>query len=202
MKIHARININNTLNNYRDRCDITPSFYIFPLDLSVSTFGKNELFLSYETFIYINGFILMDNARRLLSSFFLEHIFLFGKRGKKGIRLFLKRPWDIINLFHGLLLELEIICTLIGKWSSGEEKERKISSLREYDWTQQKRYIKGKFSFRVPLDAPLWRFTVVIAFEISSGAGRREGGWGKKRRQGTKGRMDEIAKHSEGSVIE
>lgn len=31
-------------------------------------------------------FILMDNARRLLSSFFLEHIFLFGKRGKKGIR--------------------------------------------------------------------------------------------------------------------
>lgn len=28
----------------------------------------------------------MDNARRLLSSFFLEHIFLFGKRGKKGIR--------------------------------------------------------------------------------------------------------------------
>lgn len=42
VKIHPRININNALNNYRDRYDIALSFYIFSLDLFISTFGKNR----------------------------------------------------------------------------------------------------------------------------------------------------------------
>lgn len=108
--------------------------------------------------------------------------------------MFLKRPWDIINLFviragNNMYIDQEII---LG-W---RERYPHYGNMIE-----QKRYIKGKFSFRAPSSRSMHRSdvsqSVVIAFEISS---EREGGWKKKRRQGTKGRMDEIAKHGEGSV--
>lgn len=180
MKILARININNTSNDYRDRYTLVPHIF------SICSFRTNYFFHTCYTVnvqkVYLYG-IMINNSETEIQEDFLEWwnlVFLFGYYENRG-RKELKRPWDIIDLFRDLLFELEIMYV----HSLEGERYPHYANIIE-----QERYIsKGNFHF-ASLDSTALTIRSRSWSRSKFHPGRRE------TRGGTKGRMDETAKHA------